>query len=40
MMRKKREYILYSFYGRTGTESPLEQMAAKGWMSETPGLHT
>ena len=37
MLRKKREYILYSFYDRTGMESHLEQMAARGWMVEKMG---
>ena len=37
MLRKKWEYILYSFYDRTGIESHLEQMAAKGWMVEKMG---
>ena len=32
MPHKKREYILYSFYDRTGIETHMEQMAAKGWM--------
>lgn len=34
MLHRKREYILYSFYDRTGIERHLEQMAAKGWMLE------
>ena len=37
MLRKKREYILYSFYDRTGIEKHLEHMAAKGWMVEKMG---
>ena len=37
MPHKKREYILYSFYDRTGIERHLEQMAAKGWMVEKMG---
>lgn len=37
MLAKKREYILYSFYDRTGMETHLEQMAAKGWMLEKMG---
>ena len=37
MLRKKWEYILYSFYDRTGIESHLEKMAAKGWMVEKMG---
>lgn len=37
MLGKKREYILYSFYDRTGIERHLEQMAAKGWMLEKMG---
>lgn len=37
MPHKKREYILYSFYDRTGIENHLEQMAAKGWMVERMG---
>ena len=37
MLHKKWEYILYSFYDRTGIETHLEQMAAKGWMVERMG---
>ncbi|MDY5613270.1 DUF2812 domain-containing protein [Dysosmobacter sp.] len=37
MLAKKREYILYSFYDRTGIERHLEQMAARGWMLEKMG---
>ena len=37
MPHKKWEYILYSFYDRTGIETHLEQMAAKGWMLEKMG---
>lgn len=37
MLHKKWEYILYSFYDRTGIERHLEQMAAKGWMPEKMG---
>ena len=37
MPHKKREYILYSFYDRTGIENHLEQMAARGWMVEKMG---
>ena len=37
MLHRKREYILYSFYDRTGMERHLEQMAAKGWMVEKMG---
>ena len=37
MLTKKREYILYSFYDRTGIERHLEQMAARGWMLEKMG---
>ena len=32
MLHKKWEYILYSFYDRTGIEAHLEKMAARGWM--------
>ena len=34
MPHKKWEYMLYSFYDRTGIQAHLEQMAAKGWMLE------
>ena len=34
MLRKKCEYILCSFYDRTGIQAHMEQMAAKGWMLE------
>ncbi len=37
MLRRKLEYILYSFYDRTGIQTHLEQMAAKGWMVENMG---
>ena len=37
MLHKKWEYILYSFYDRTGIQSHLEKMAAKGWMLEKMG---
>ena len=37
MLHKKWEYILYSFYDRTGIETHLEKMAAKGWMLEKMG---
>ena len=37
MLRKKCEYILCSFYDRTGIQAHMEQMAAKGWMLEKMG---
>ena len=37
MLRKKCEYILYSFYDRTDIQAHMEQMAAKGWMLEKMG---
>ena len=37
MPHKKREYILYSFYDRTGIQAHMEKMAAKGWILEKMG---
>lgn len=37
MLHKKWEYILYSFYDRTGIKTHLEKMAARGWMLEKMG---
>ena len=34
MKNKKREYMLFSFYDRTGIEAHMEHMAMQGWMLE------